>query len=244
MSTDAFRHHQDRYFTDADAARFRWMAEDPAFAPVEDALLAPWIATLAFPCLEIGCGEGSNLRRLAAHGRTVGIDYYPERVRFAARAVPRADVAVGDAHHLPFADATFASVLVRDLLHHLPSPRGAAAEAVRVLRPGGTLLVMEPNGRSPFGALQARCVPAEAAIRDFDPAHLLGLLAGLPVATPRIGMAEPLPLRRVVLHYRFGVPALGRTRVGAATLAAVERAAARLVPRARWGYVVVTATRT
>jgi len=235
---------QERYFVAADGARFRWMAEDPAFAPVEDALLAPWIAELDFPCLEIGAGEGSNLLRLAARGRpVVGIDLYPDRARFAATAVPGAHVAVADAVRLPFVDGTFAGILVRDLFHHLADPRAAATEAVRLLRPGGRLVVIEPNGRGPFGALHAWLVPAEAAVRQSTPERVAALFDGLPLTTPQIHMTEALPLRRALLHYRYGVPALGRSRSGAAALAALERLGGRVLPRSRWAYVVVRAIR-
>ena len=241
--TDRFRATQDAYFDAPDTARYRWMTEDPAFAPVEDEFLRPWLDTLPMPCLEIGCGEGSNLARLAARGTPVGLDMYPGRVRFAAKAVPGARVLVGDATRLPFPDGAFAGVLIRDLLHHLPSPRAATAEAVRVLRPGGLLLLLEPNGRNPFTAIQSRLVAAEAGAREFTPEHVVGTLDGLPLETPAVDMAQAFPLRRLVLHYRWGVPALGRTRAGTAALAAVERLGERLLPRSRWSYTVVRARR-
>jgi SAM-dependent methyltransferase len=234
---------QDRYFTAADVERFRWMTEDPAFAPVEDALLEPWIADIGFPCLEIGCGEGSNLLRLTRHGPCVGLDLYPERVRFAASAVPGTPVTVGDACRLPFVDGAFASVLIRDLLHHLPEPRSALAEAVRMLRPGGSLLLLEPNGRNPFNALQARLIAAESGVRESTPERLRLLLEGLALEAPRIDMTQGFPLRRLALHYRFGLPGLGRTRIAAAAFSGIERLGERLTPRRRWSYVVVRARR-
>jgi SAM-dependent methyltransferase len=243
MTSPDFQAVQDAHWAEADAAHFAWTTRDPAFAPVEDALLEPHVATLAFPCLEIGCGEGTNLARLARRGMPVGIDRYPAKARFAASAVPTARVAAADATALPFRDGAFASVLIRDLLHHLPEPRRATAEAVRVLRPGGTLLVFEPNGANPLIALQGRLVPAEAALRTFRPASVLDALAGLPLESPDVAMAQGFPLRRLVLHHRFGVPALGRVRAGARGLAMLERAIEALVPRARWSYAVVRARR-
>src|SRR5262249_51321001 len=156
-----FASTQERYFAEADRARFRWTTEDPAFAGVEDALVVPWLRDLPFPCLEVGCGEGTNLARLARWGRPVGIDRFREKARFAAGAVRGGRIATADALALPFADATFAGVLVRDLLHHLEDRRRAVSEAVRVLRPGGTLLLLEPNGRNPIILLQALVVSAE-----------------------------------------------------------------------------------
>jgi len=238
-----FQAVQDRHFVAADAAHFRWTTSDPAFAGVEDALLVPRLARLPFPCLEIGCGEGTNLVRLARLGTPVGIDRYAEKIRFAARAVPGARLVVADAQALPFREHAFAGVLVRDLLHHLPDPRRAVAEATRVLAPGGTLLVLEPNGRNPLIALQARLVPAEAALRDFTPAHVLAILEGFPLARLTVEMAQGFPLRRLAFHYRFGAPRLGRSRAGAALFAGLERLGERLLPRARWSYTVVRAER-
>ena len=239
--TSEFQAVQDAHWADADAAHFAWTTADPGFAPVEDALLEPLVSALRFPCLEVGCGEGTNLFRLVRHGTAVGIDRYPAKARFAARAVPAARVAAADATALPFRDGTFPSVLVRDLLHHLPEPRRATAEAVRVLAPGGTLLVVEPNGANPLIALQGRLVPAEAALRTFRPASVEAALAGLPLASRETTMAQAFPLRRLLLHHRFGLPVLGHSPMGARLLAALERGVEALVPRSRWSYTVVRA---
>lgn len=243
MRDESFQETQDRHFGAADAAHFRWTTRDPAFAPAEDALLAPWIADLEPPCLEIGCGEGTNLMRLVRRGTTIGIDRHVEKVRFAARAVAGARVAAADASALPFRDGAFASVFVRDLLHHLADPALAAAEAVRVLAPGGVLVILEPNGRNPFVALQARLVAAERALSTFTPESVLAAVAGLPLREVTTTMAEGFPLRRLVCHYRLGLPALGRWRAAAALLRAVERTGARLLPRSRWAYTAVRARR-
>lgn len=240
---DPFRATQDAHFAAADVEHFRWTTADPAFAPVEDALLAPTLDVLPFPCLEMGCGEGGNLARLARRGHPVGIDRYAPKLSFAARAVPGARLATADATALPFADGTFAGVLIRDLLHHLPAPRRATAEAVRVLRPGGVLVVLEPNGRNPFVALQTRLVAAEAQAREFTPDSVRALLDGLPVGDVVAGVAQGFPLRRLLLHHKFGWPALGRGPRGAAVLAWAERLGERLVPRSRWSYTTLRARR-
>jgi len=231
------------HFAAADAAHFRWTTADPGFAPVEEALLAPRLAGLAAPCLEVGCGEGTNLVRLARRGRPFGIDRSVERVRFAAGAVPDARLATADACALPFRDGVFASVLIRDLLHHLGDPRRAAAEAVRVLVLGGTLLVIEPNGRNPLVALQARLVSAERRLTGFTVSSVLRALEGLPLAEPEVEMAQGFPLRRLVLHYRFGWPGLGRARTAARVLEGLERLGERLLPPRRWSYTVVRSRR-
>jgi len=236
-----FQTVQDAHWGTADPAHFAWTTRDAAFAPIEDELLLPLVRSLAFPCLEIGCGEGTNLARLASAGRTIGIDRYPAKARFAARAVPAAHVGAADAMALPFRDGTFASVFVRDLLHHLPDRPRAVAEAVRVLSPGGTLLVVEPNGANPLVALQGRLVAAEAALRTFRPASVMDALAGLPLDVVEVGRAQGFPLRRLVVHHRMGLPALGRWAPTAWLLALVERTLERLTPADRWSYTIVRA---
>lgn len=52
---------------------------------------------------------------------------------------------VGDAHDLPFADASFANVTMLDVLHHLNRPARALAEMARILRPGGRVVMIEPG---------------------------------------------------------------------------------------------------
>ena len=243
MNAQGFQDIQDRYWEHADPTHFRWTTRDPGFAPVEDALLLPLLGTLPRPCLEIGCGDGTNLARLVQGGATVGIDRYPGKATFAAQAVPTARIATADAFHLPFRAATFASVFIRDLLHHLPEAGLAMAEALRVLRPGGALLLMEPNGRNPFVALQARLIPAEARLKTFHVESVLQALEGLPLVDCQVSAAQGFPLRRLLFHHRFGLPVLGQFALTRALVGAAEKLGERLTPRHAWSYTIVRARR-
>ena len=85
--------------------------------------------------------------------RLSGIDIQPERVAAARQAVPGAEIAVGDARHLRFPDGGFAVVLQLTLLSSLGSPgaiREALGEGMRVLAPGGLLLIYEPRVPNPL----------------------------------------------------------------------------------------------
>lgn len=243
-SDPRFQATQHRYFAHADDARFRWTTSAPGFADTEDALLAPLLPLIETPALEIGCGEGNNLVRLARRGRWIGADLHLPKVAFAARHVRDARFTVADAGALPFRAATFRTVFVRDLLHHMPDPAPILAEAMRVLASGGRFLLIEPNAGNPIVLLQTYLIAAEALGRRSGPSHIEGLLRGLPLARLELSTVEALPLRRLVLHYRFGLPRLGRMRPARAALAHVERLAGRLLPPSRWAYVRVTASRT
>ncbi len=234
---------QRAYFEEAEVDRFRWVTNAPGFAETEDELLKPLAPGLERPLLEIGCGEGNNLLRFAELGPCTGVDLFRKKLAFAAREQPGARFAAADAARLPFPDAAFGSVLVRDLLHHVQDPGAVLREVARVLRPGGHFVLLEPNGRNPLIWLQTRMVPAEAGARDFDPERVAGFLSGLPFEALRVEARQPLPLRRALLHYEKGIPALGRSRGGRALLAAGESALGLCLPRSRWTYVLITARR-
>jgi SAM-dependent methyltransferase len=245
--TRAFRDRQREHFARADVDHYRWQTRGPGFAAREARFLAEVLGRPTEPLLEIGAGEGGNLFHLfgaGAAGRApVGIDAFPDKLRFAARELPDARFAAADAVHLPFRDGAFGTVLIRDVLHHLPDPRPALAEATRVLAPGRDLVLIEPNVRSPFIRLQMALVPAERGAARSDVAWLRALLDGLPLDDLRFEMAAPLPIDRVLLHHRFGLPALGARRAAQRVLDALEGAGERWLPRTRWSYVIARARR-
>ena len=88
--------------------------------------------------LDVGCGEGEQLRQLEANGcRAVGVEPNPQLVeQLRARGL---DVAEGYAEHLPFPDATFDGVVSKVVLPYADERR-AIKEWSRVLRPGGRVL--------------------------------------------------------------------------------------------------------
>jgi ubiquinone/menaquinone biosynthesis C-methylase UbiE len=140
-----------------------WAADNPGNAAIRGELLAH-LLRLAAPeiagtgaILDVGCGTGWWLRKLVeaevAPERLHGIDLQPERVAAAREAVPGAEIAVGDARRLPFPDGTFAVVLQLTVLSSLGSHeaiREALGEGMRVLAPGGLLLIYEPRVPNPL----------------------------------------------------------------------------------------------
>ncbi len=90
--------------------------------------------------LEVGCGTGLVLQRIARHARLAfGVDLSPG---MAAKARDRGfDVVVGSVTALPFADQSFDVVCSFKVLAHVPDIDRALAELVRVTRPGGHLVL-------------------------------------------------------------------------------------------------------
>jgi SAM-dependent methyltransferase len=92
--------------------------------------------------LDVGCGEGRFSRMLAARGiGTVGIDPTEALLQEARRRDPGGDYRHGRAEALDFPDASFDLVVSYLTLIDIPDIRRAIPEMVRVLRPGGSLLI-------------------------------------------------------------------------------------------------------
>jgi SAM-dependent methyltransferase len=88
--------------------------------------------------LEIGGGAGNFKQYFqthhATHGRLLATDIVP---------TPHVDLTA-DAMALPFPDGSIDNIVMQDVLHHIPYPLKFLAEANRVLRPAGRLVMTEP----------------------------------------------------------------------------------------------------
>jgi ubiquinone/menaquinone biosynthesis C-methylase UbiE len=113
-----------------------------------------WVCSRAQgDALEIGIGTGRNLPYYSAGVRLTGIDLSTAMLAIACRRAEDLRVAVDlyqrDAESLAFADQSFDTVVCTLALCTIPDDRRAVAEAARVLRPGGRLLLLE-HVRSPL----------------------------------------------------------------------------------------------
>jgi SAM-dependent methyltransferase len=167
-------------------------------AAIEAALLAalpPRMGRL----LDIGTGTGRLLELVAPRvDNALGVDASREmlalaRARLAERGLAgRCAVRQADMYRLPLPDAAFDAVTLQMVLHYAEDPAAALAEAARVLRPGGALLVVDlaPHDRAEVMERHRHRWPG------FDDAELAGWLgeAGCALADA-ITVDGPLPVR-------------------------------------------------
>lgn len=126
--------------------------------------------------LEVGCGRGFNLLRLARRNGEVafvGIDLTPWHVRAARLAAVRhrnLRIHEGDFHRLPYGDESFDLVFSVEAICHATDVYQVVEEVRRVLRPGGRFVTIEP-WRSPGFDLVDEAT--RAAVRLVETAFIL-----------------------------------------------------------------------
>ena len=128
--------------------------------------------------LDLACGTGLNFRhiikRTGREGRIVGVDFTRAMLRQARRKVDShrwdgVTLVEGDASSLPLANDSCDAVLCAYAMIVIPEYRRAIAEAVRVLKPGGRLVLLEPKRGA---ALWARVATPLVALAGFGVVHL------------------------------------------------------------------------
>jgi len=111
-----------------------------------EAAAAPYLAP-GTRVLDVGCGTGALLSRLVERYQIdgTGIDPSPGMAAVAKGAHPDLAIVSGAAEALPLSDDSFDLVISCLSYHHFADRKQFLAEAKRVLKPGGQLLIAEPN---------------------------------------------------------------------------------------------------
>jgi ArsR family transcriptional regulator len=118
-------------------------------AEVEAALSEVIAAAAPRDLLDIGTGTGRMIEVLGPTvSHALGIDQSREMLAVARVNLERAGLAnsivrLGDMYQLPLADASFDAIVIHQVLHYADRPAAAIAEAARVLRPNGVLVVVD-----------------------------------------------------------------------------------------------------
>ena len=166
----------------------------------------PWILRIAAAgatgdALDVGCGEGLLVQRLAPLFTTVtGIDPDPDavaRTRDRLRGAPGATVALSSFADFDVADGRFDLIAFVATLHHMDL-HPALAKAARLLRPGGRLVVvgLAANGSAGDWILSALALPW---VRLGSALHRESRDIGVVTAAPRESVAEIRTIAKTML---------------------------------------------
>lgn len=131
--------------------------------------------------LDVGCGGGETVRKLAAmapDGKVTGIDYSAASVAVSRDtnakevAAGRVEILAGSVATLPFPDCTFDLVTAVETHYYWPDLPANAREVLRVLKPGGTFaLIAETYRGGPFRFLYGIVMPLLRAAFLSDAEH-------------------------------------------------------------------------
>jgi len=184
-----------------DLARLRALRDYDDTTPIADAdrslhraLVELTVARPLGDLLDVGCGQGRLLKLLASRAqRVVGVDIDANARRLARAEIlladlPNCSLRQGEMGSLPFADATFDTIILDDVLKGADDSAKALREAQRLLRHGGRILLLAAvpdsdateikNQFSKYAAAAGLRLAPPRSIPDRSPSWLLA------VATP------------------------------------------------------------
>ena len=127
-------------------------AQAAAIWPQESEMITGYGLDPASRVLDLGCGTGEIVRRLAESmpdARLLGLDLIPEHLEIARSACApfgdRVEFRVADAFELDLPDDAFDLTINRHMLQSIPEPERVLEQMVRVTRPGGRLHVLSED---------------------------------------------------------------------------------------------------
>jgi SAM-dependent methyltransferase len=199
----------DRAYHDVEASIYdAYLVQEPVRSA--EAWLVPTMVRLTSGLVvDVGCGTGRVTEALVAAGRSViAVDHSPEMLRVTARKVAAERVAIvrADVRRLPISDGACDAVVCSGVLHHVRDWELVLHEAARVLRPGGVLVVREPNAgyaERAFGPIE-RFLARVAGVRAKEPSSDEGQAhAAQPLHERTLSRAELLAAAPPQLRWRW-----------------------------------------
>jgi ubiquinone/menaquinone biosynthesis C-methylase UbiE len=186
----------ERYFAQHaeswDAIRSLHVADSAVEAAMRD-LIGTHVGRL----VDIGTGTGRMIELFGgAASHAIGIDRSPEMLRLARAKLDGQgahELRQGDVSALPLADASADTVILHQVLHFIPAPEAALAEAARLLAPGGRILIAD---FAPHDREELRTQDAHARL-GFSDAQIAGWLqqAGVHLIETRQFEGAPLTVK-------------------------------------------------
>ena len=167
-------------------------------------MIRQWAGLEGAVVLVDGCGIGAYVQKMQAMAaQVIGLDIEWERIHEGvqqARQAPKNGLLhVGACEALPYRDRTFDVVLSHEVLEHVQDDRLAAAEMIRVLKPGGRAVIFAPNRLYPFETHGHHQLPTRPAAQSPGPAR----------ARVHCDRSAP-PVRRPAAARRYPRPGLPR----------------------------------
>ncbi len=161
--------------------------------PTMESIVADYLGALEIAAgglvVEVGAGAGAVTRRIAAHlSPATVIGYEPsqgfvDEARARANGIDNLSFEKADGADLPLADGQADALIMHTVLTHVVAPGDLIAEAFRVLKPGGTLVICDADfSKATFSAFPND--PLDVCAREFvrvfvTDAFLVGKLRGL-----------------------------------------------------------------
>jgi len=201
--------------------------------------------------LDVGCGIGTYVRRMREFSPHVyGIDVSAERLRESGLS----GLVAGAGETLPFADASFDVIVFNEVIEHVRDDRQTIADALRVLREGGRVVIYAPNRLYPFEThgiyLRGRYKFGNIPLVNYLPSGLRRKLvphARAYLASDIARLWQGLPVTLVVHTYvypGFDNVAARRPRLGKALRAVLYRTERTAAKRFGLSHFVVLEKRT
>ncbi len=172
--------------------------DDPRFQTLRSSMLDDMHLYPGSTVLELGCGPGMLLEdlceRVGEEGQVHGLDLNPHFINLADRraamfGLDNATFVAGDCRKLPYEDNMFDAISAEKLLMHVAPAAVAISEMVRVLSPGGRLVLAEYD---PYAVLVSGPTPAITARVMDSASHIY--------ATPTAAREAPLACVKAGLY--------------------------------------------